>query len=79
MSRSRRHGGWRSFCFAPLQIGEPELDDSGETGVRQPRLLRRLERIEVALPHLLEGDALLERRIPVHEKPLYLRGAAVGL
>ena len=70
-----RRSGWRSFCFEPVEIGEPELDERPHR-VLQPGLPRRLERGQVALPHLLRLDALLQPVVPRDQQPLDLARAS---
>ena len=47
-----RRSGWRRSSCEPLEIGEPELDERPDR-VLEPRLARDLERLLVALAHLL--------------------------
>ena len=65
-----------------FEIGEPELDE-GPNCLLEPSCASRLEGREVALPHLLERDSLLESVVPGHEEPLdrgtsVVRGLHVG-
>ncbi len=58
MSGVRRRR-WRRFSSEPLEVGQPDLDERADR-LLEPRVLRRLEGLLVALPHLLRVDALLE-------------------
>ncbi len=62
---------WRRFSSEPFEVGEPDLDERPDR-VLDPRLAGELERLLVALPRFLDGNALLEPVVAGDEQPLNL-------
>jgi CheY-like chemotaxis protein len=62
---------WRRFSSEPFEIGQPELDERANR-ILDPRLARELERLLVALPRFLSGNALLETVVAGDEQLLDL-------
>jgi CheY-like chemotaxis protein len=62
---------WRRFSSEPFEVGEPDLDERPDL-VFDPRLASELERLLVALPRFLDGDALLEPVVAGDEQALDL-------
>ena len=50
---------WRRFSSEPFEIGQPDLHERPNR-LLEPRVLRGLEGLLVALPHFLRVDALFE-------------------
>jgi CheY-like chemotaxis protein len=72
----RRRSGWRRFSCEPFEIGEPDLDERAY-GVLESGRAGDLERLLVALAHLVQRDALLEPVVARQQQLLDLRARTV--
>jgi hypothetical protein len=67
MTSDVRLCGWRRSSSEPFEISEPDLDQRSHA-LFQPVLARHRERLLVALPDLLGGDALLQAVVARQEQ-----------
>src|SRR3954451_20025008 len=73
-----RQSGWRRSCCEPFEVREPDLDQRPDR-LLEPGLLRNGQRLLVALPDLVGGNALFQPVVARQEQivDLLSRGSLV--